>query len=184
MTLVVRRPEPKDASALGAVHVRAWQAAYRGGLMPDDYLDALSAPDRAAMWERALGNEPRPRAARLVAEDDGDVIGFALVGPADHDDAVGELYAINVDPDHWGAGAGGILLRAATAALRTAGFGHAVLWVHPGNARSRRFYRHHGWVDDGIERHEQVLDVHVAETRMSIDLAGEPVADPHPDTAV
>ena len=44
----VRPPTPADAAALGAVHVLAWQAAYRGGLVPDEHLDALSSEARAA----------------------------------------------------------------------------------------------------------------------------------------
>ena len=68
--------------------------------MPDDYLDALSAVERAAMWQRSLESEPRPRSSRLVAETDGGgVVGFILVGPADADldSTVGEIYAINVE---------------------------------------------------------------------------------------
>jgi hypothetical protein len=38
---VIRQPTVDDADALGRTHVRAWQAAYRGGLMPDEYLDSL-----------------------------------------------------------------------------------------------------------------------------------------------
>lgn len=37
----VRTARPTDAAAMGALVVRAWQAAYRG-LMPDDYLDGLT----------------------------------------------------------------------------------------------------------------------------------------------
>ncbi|HUF94538.1 MAG TPA: hypothetical protein VMO52_00495 [Acidimicrobiia bacterium] len=49
-----RTPEVRDAADLGSVHVRAWQAAYRGGLMPDEYLESLSAEQRAEMWRTAL----------------------------------------------------------------------------------------------------------------------------------
>ena len=71
----VRRATVADAPAMGRLHVRAWQAAYRGH-MPDDYLDGLRAEERAAGWERALGRH-RPRGAILVAERDGEVVGFA-----------------------------------------------------------------------------------------------------------
>jgi hypothetical protein len=80
---VIRRPEPRDADHLGSVHIRARQAAYRGGLMPDDYLEGLSAIDRASMWRDALGNELRPRRTRLVAEAHGwTLMGFAIVAAA------------------------------------------------------------------------------------------------------
>lgn len=162
----VRDARPEDAAVLGRVHVRAWQRAYRG-LMPDAYLDGLSADERAATWVQGLARAPRPRTARLVAEVDGRVAGFAVVGPADGeaDAAKGELYAINVDPDVWGRGAGRALLAAATDRLRTAGFAEAVLWVVPGNARACAFYEAAGWSADGAERDEEVLGVTTPEVR-------------------
>jgi ribosomal protein S18 acetylase RimI-like enzyme len=164
----VRDPRLDDAPALGALHVRAWQRAYRGGLMPDDYLDGLSAEDRVALWRDALATDPGPRAARFVAEDDdGAVVGFVVVGPVggDADADEGEVYALNVDPDVWGRGAGRALLESGVAHLRAAGFGRAVLWVHPGNQRARAFYRAAGWLADGAMRHEEVLGVSVPEYR-------------------
>ena len=52
--VTVRRGRVADAPAMGRLHVRAWQAAYRGH-MPDDYLDGLRAAERAAGRERTLG---------------------------------------------------------------------------------------------------------------------------------
>ena len=57
------------------------------------------------------------------------------------------------------------------AALSDFGFSKAMLWVHPGNERARRFYEAHGWVDDGVERQQTVIDVEVPEVRYSLDLA-------------
>jgi hypothetical protein len=45
--ITVRHATVGDAPALGRVHVRAWQAAYRGH-KPDDYLDGLRPEERAA----------------------------------------------------------------------------------------------------------------------------------------
>jgi GNAT superfamily N-acetyltransferase len=172
MTLEIRSPEVGDAEALGRVHVRAWQAAYIGGLMPDDYLDSLSEAAHASMWQTSLENPPWPRATRLVATDGDEVIGFALVGPAGGDEhsGIGEVYAINVDPDHWGTDAGAALMNVAIHALRTNGFASAVLWVHPDNQRARRFYTKGGWIDDEIERRQEVLGVEVPEARLSLTL--------------
>ncbi|MDJ0770272.1 MAG: GNAT family N-acetyltransferase [Ilumatobacter sp.] len=173
MEHVVREPTVDDADALGRVHVRAWQAAYRGGLMPDDYLDGLDEQERASMWRSGLERPPRARSLRLVGESaSGNVVGFIVVGPADGDPAarVGELFAINVDPDEWGGGLGPALIERGVAALHRFGFDQAVLWVHPGNERARRFYAARGWIDDGVERHQTVLGVEVPEVRYSIDL--------------
>jgi ribosomal protein S18 acetylase RimI-like enzyme len=161
--VTVRPATAADAPAMGRLHVRAWQAAYRGH-MPDGYLDGLRAEDRAAGWERALGVE-RPRGVVLVAERDGEVVGFATVGPAEDPEGAGELYAINVDPAHWGTGAGRALLEAAQAELARLGFDETVLWVLPANARARRFYELAGWASDGTERTVDVLGVTVPEVR-------------------
>jgi ribosomal protein S18 acetylase RimI-like enzyme len=167
MGYLVREPVVADAEALGVVHVRAWQEGYRGGLMPDEFLDALSEEDRAEMWRRGLDAGLPPRHRRFVADDAGTLIGFIVVGPADGDSnaVVGEVFSLNVDPDHWGRGAGGLLLVVATAALLDMGFGSAVRWVHRDNARARRFYERHGWSPDGEERDAEVIDITVPEVR-------------------
>jgi hypothetical protein len=43
--LSVRAATPDDAAAVAGVHVRSWQAAYRG-LIADAYLDGLNPDDR------------------------------------------------------------------------------------------------------------------------------------------
>jgi len=159
----VRRATAADAPAMGRLHVRAWQAAYRGH-MPDEYLDGLRAEERAAGWERSLGRE-RPRGAVLVAERDGEVVGFAALGPSPDPEGAGELFSINVDPDHWGTGAGRALLEATQEELARLGFGETVLWVLPANARARRFYERAGWTCDGTERTVDALGVTVPEVR-------------------
>jgi ribosomal protein S18 acetylase RimI-like enzyme len=159
----VRPATVADAPAMGRLHVRAWQAAYRGH-MPDDYLDGLRADERAAGWERALGRE-RPRGAVLVAERAGEVVGFAALGPSPDPEGAGELFSINVDPNHWGTGAGRALLEAAQEELARLGFAETVLWVLPANARARRFYERAGWASDGTERTVDVLGVTVGEVR-------------------
>ena len=164
--MCVRDAFATDAAAMGRVHVAAWQVAYRG-LMPDAYLDGLSAEDRARMWREALSAPPRPRSARFVSERGVDVVGFITVGPAagDEDAVEGEVYALNVEPGRWGVGVGRALLDAGTAHLRAAGFAQALLWVVPGNARARAFYEAAGWRADGAERDDEVLGVRVAELR-------------------
>jgi len=45
----IRHARRGDADEVARVHVRAWQAAYRG-LLPDAYLDALRPEDRAGYY--------------------------------------------------------------------------------------------------------------------------------------
>lgn len=169
--IVVRDAEVADVPAIGLPHVLAWQHAYRG-MMPDEYLDGLQVADRVAMWEQTLSASPPP--PLLVVEVDGELAGFAVFGPervaADPaDDATsagdGELYAINLHPDHWGRGAGRTLLRAATRRLAELGFAEAVLWVIVDNQRARGLYESEGWVDDGAVVDDEVLGAPVREMR-------------------
>ena len=173
MQYVVRFPDAADADAMGSVHARAWRAAYSGGLMPDESLDSLSVQFRADMWRKQLVEPVADRSARLVVEDAaGVVVGFARTGPEEHDDAAagGELYAINVDPDSWGTGAGRVLHDAALDALRDAGFKRAVLWVLPENQRARHFYENLGWQTYNVERIATIRGFEVPEVRYSLKL--------------
>ncbi len=104
----------------------------------------------------------------LVAERDGEVVGFAAAGPSPDPQGAGELYAINVDPDHWGGGAGRALLGAAQAELDRMGFAESVLWVLPGNARARRFYEREGWTSAGAPPFDPGFGLDLVEYRRDL----------------
>jgi GNAT superfamily N-acetyltransferase len=163
--LVIRAADGSDATAMGAVHVRAWQSGYRG-VMPDAYLDALSAEERAEMWRSILGGHDGSPV--LVAVLDGEVVGFATLGAErteDEPSTSGELYAMNLDPDVWGRGIGRALLHRATEELVGLGFPEAVLWVVPENQRARALYESEGWRPDGAVASEEILGVTVTDIR-------------------
>lgn len=169
--LVVRSAETGDADAMGLLHVRAWQSAYRG-VMPDAYLDGLQAEERVAMWRGRISRTELP--SLLVAELAGDVVGFAAFGHAqgEPDSAgVGQLYALNLEPVHWGKGIGRALLHEVTSALAAMMFREAVLWVVPENARARALYESEGWTEDGGVQTEDVLGATVTEIRYRRQLA-------------
>jgi GNAT superfamily N-acetyltransferase len=151
--LVVRDAVPDDALAVAGVHVRSWQAGYRG-LFPDDFLDALRPEDRARRY--ALGSSDPADPQTLVALQDGELAGFATVGPCRdaYCAGAGEIYAVYVDPPHWGTGVGRRLMDVACARLRENGHSDGVLWVLDGNVRAERFYRARGWEPDGASRLE------------------------------
>ena len=79
----VRMPTVEDADALGRVHARAWQAAYRGGLVPDEHLDTFTEEARAAMWRERLEGQPLAGSCFVATAEDGAVVGFIVVGRAD-----------------------------------------------------------------------------------------------------
>ncbi len=159
--------------AVARVHVRSWQAGYRG-LLPDAYLDGLRPEERAARYNFASENVRDP--VTIVAVDDGGVIrGFATTSPARDLDVPddGELCALYVDPEWWGRGVGRALIGAARAAAFEMGFRNAVLWLLAGNARADRFYRMDGWASDGLSRSDTVWGAAVNEVRYRRALTGE-----------
>ena len=155
----VRQARLADADALGHVHVRAWQEAYRG-VMPDDFLDGLDPAQRAQMWRDRL-RAPEPGIEVLVAIEGGAVVGFAVIGPlrGGSPESTGELQAINLAPATWRRGIGSRLLTAAQERLAELGYDRALLWVAVDNERARRFYEQHGWSPTGERRSEDVLGV-------------------------
>jgi GNAT superfamily N-acetyltransferase len=167
----IRDATPDDALAIARVHVRAWQAAYRG-LIADEFLDGLRPEDRAATYTLGSGDPTAPRT--FVAEADGEIRGFATTGPCRDVDAreAGELYALYVDPPRWRTGTGRILLDHAGERLREEGFGVAVLWVLRGNEGAERFYESAGWLRDGAEREEQPYGIVSNVVRMRRSLTG------------
>ena len=156
-------------------HLRTWQVAYRGQL-PDDFLDALSSTidRRTEFWARSIREAPAHRQHQLVATDGEGIVGFVTFGPRDDepgDQGTGELYAIYVDPDHWGGGYGRALFAAAERGLHDAGFSEAILWVLETNERARRFYEIAGWRPDGGQKTEHRGDVELREVRYRRRLA-------------
>lgn len=106
---------------------------------------------------------------QLVAVDGDRVVGFVTFGPLEpvEDPTVGELYAIYLDPDHWGHGDGRALMSAAERGLRDNGYAAATLWVLETNARARRFYEIAGWSADGGRRTEHRGEIELREVRYS-----------------
>lgn len=159
--VMVRPARTDDALAVAGVHVRSWQAAYRG-LLPDAYLDGLRPEERMTRYTFDSDDPVVPHT--VVAVDSGVLCGFATTGRCEDPEApgAGELQALYVDPSSWGAGSGRTLIEEARSRLGELGFTTAVLWVVVGNERARRFYRLDGW-EDGV-RHDVVWDVPVDET--------------------
>jgi ribosomal protein S18 acetylase RimI-like enzyme len=153
----IREAVPADAEPLGRIHVRAWQAAYRGQLS-DDYLDGLSVEERTEQWRASLDGQ-RAAWRTWVLDEGGDVVGWATTGPsedADADDRTGEVFAIYLHPERVGTGVGCTLFAHAVQDLWERGFRTATLWVLETNERARRFYEAAGWSADGTTTAERV----------------------------
>lgn len=160
-----------DCDRVSEIRIRGWQTAYRG-LMPQSFLDALSVTEDAER-RRARFAQGDGSVVNLVAEQDGEVVGWAAHGPyregerRTHD---AELYALYVAPGHAGTGIGRTLL--AEAIRRTVAGGHrrVYLWVLKENTHARRFYERAGFHADGTEEPFEVEGVAVPEVRYVRDL--------------
>lgn len=157
MTANVRDASIDDAAGIAKVRVQTWRTAYRG-LVPQSVLDRMDvqreAERRVELWEE---HHADARRHELVAVADGEVVGWAMCGPAyDRVEGVtGELYAIYAMQDRWSRGVGHALLAESERRLAADGHERAYLWVLAGNERAATFYEQHGWHEDGGEKVEQ-----------------------------
>jgi len=138
----VRRATVEDAEAIERIRVDTWRATYRG-LLPDGLIDQLQ-PNVERRRER-LRSLP-PSELNFVAEEGGDVVGYAFAGPerAHDPEYAGEVYAIYVLPQHQRKGHGRALVRACARELAARGMGSLLIWVLRENMIGRRFYERLG----------------------------------------
>jgi ribosomal protein S18 acetylase RimI-like enzyme len=140
----IRRGSRDDAGEVARIHVEATRAAYRD-IYTVEYLDGLSIEDRARRWiEKDRGHLAIGDPFGVFVAFDNDVmIGFADVGPAD-EKAVAELYAIYLDPDYIGKGAGKALQEACADYAAGNGFEAMTASVLSRNSLARAFYERTG----------------------------------------
>ncbi len=136
--MFIRRATADDAEAIAWVPVASWRATY-AGLVPDEFLAALSVEQRAARWRQAVA--PERQSYLVVAEDEGAVIGFAVGGPEREGDATytGELYAIYLLAEQKGRGVGRALVKEIARELQRRGLSSMLVWVLAENP-ARKFY--------------------------------------------
>ena len=168
---VLRRATGTDAATVAAMHVRAWQTAYRG-IVPDPFLDNLDVVARAGRYafDRSGPGDPET----WIAVDGEDVVGMVSVSRSRDEDlpGLGEVQALYVAPDRWRSGAGSALMTKAGQLLADAGFTEAFLWVLEGNARGRGFYEAGGWEADGRVKTVEIGGRDLVEVRYRRRLAG------------
>jgi RNA polymerase sigma factor (sigma-70 family) len=147
--MIIRPAGPEDALGIATIHVEAWRVAWRG-IVPDEYLRALSIEQRHAGWRQIL----EAGESVWVAEDEDKTVGWisaARSRDVDASQSTGEIWAVYVHPDHWGKGVGRALYAAAEEELRRQGFTDVTLWVLKDNERAQHFYVSTGLVRDACE---------------------------------
>jgi GNAT superfamily N-acetyltransferase len=161
----IRLATGDDALAVETIRVHGWRRAYRH-VLPADELDAMPIDPRR--WRPRLATPPHGWTT-FVADDGGEVVGFASVGPSRDEHGLGELYAIYVEPERWSTGAGRALLERAEQQLRCE-YASATLWVLEDNPRARHFYERAGWSPDGARKAEERWGVRAPELRYRKEL--------------
>jgi GNAT superfamily N-acetyltransferase len=138
----IRTALSKDAVEIARIHVEAWRDAY-AALLPPEYLARMDPRIEAARWNRAAGSRLENT---LVADADGEVAGYAIIGPArgQQTQPAGEIYALYVETDWREQGVGRALVEAAFDRFRKRGLGEAVIWCLEGNFAARGFYQRCG----------------------------------------
>jgi GNAT superfamily N-acetyltransferase len=145
---------PGDALDLAQVHVRAWRETYPG-MLPQTYLDRLSAEAHAARWTWRLKHGEE---ITLAAEGPDGLVGYASGdamtrrGPAAADCEITTLYVLRRAQ---GIGVGRALMTGLARTLAARGAGSMIIWVLRDNLRARGFYEAMGGAPAG-ERLERV----------------------------
>jgi ribosomal protein S18 acetylase RimI-like enzyme len=181
---VIRPASLSDAPAIADVQVAASRVAY-AGVLP---LESLTVDDREATW-RSILEAVAGDSFTLVAEVDGEVVGFCdVAAPSRDKDATrttAEIASIYVNPARWRCGVGRLLLGEAFARLsQHSAWREVTLWVLSGNYRARAFYHALGFAPDGAESPHAATggaeSVHAAtgqsEIRLRATLSSKPTA--------
>jgi mycothiol synthase len=132
-----------DAAAVLAVN----NAAFAGHAEQGNWTETLFAARRREPWF-----DPH---WLLVAERDGDVVGFNWLRrhPATHrDPEMGEIYVIGVAPHAHGEGIGRMLVRAGLARIVESGVHTALLYVAADNAAAIALYQSLGFTVTRVDR--------------------------------
>ncbi len=150
-----------DARSISTIYHASTQSAYQD-VMPEAPIYSRLLDRLEPFWVQKLTIPPAKEQRLLVAEHEGQVVGFVEIGTANYPEEVatedtGELHFLFVAPDFMGGGIGHLLLARATELFHEDGYRQAMLWVFSRNLRARRFYESQGWSTDGVERPDPAL---------------------------
>ncbi|WP_414657385.1 N-acetyltransferase family protein [Deinococcus sp. VB343] len=165
----IRRAEVTDAPAIAAIHVQSWRETYTGLIAPDflsRMTDESARQNREKSWQATIS---QGREDVFVAEQGGEVVAFASVGPArDHPGYASELMTLYSLQRVQRQGIGQSLLRAVMEQVRGQGGKNLALWVLASNP-TRQWYAAQGAREAG-----EKVDGELVEVRMVWDTFPNP----------
>ncbi|MCV2350448.1 GNAT family N-acetyltransferase [Paucibacter sp. Y2R2-4] len=175
--MLIRTAIPSDVEAIARVHVATWKQAY-SHILPAEFLAKLPVEKRRSMWAKSVA-EDLPHV--LVAELDGEVVGFSAIGPCRDEGSSSsdfEIWAIYLSPSHWSLGLGRELWEASRTVAANRGASSVSLWVFADNERAIRFYQKAGFtVDNGSRKTFEFGGIQLQEVRCVRRLDGEPAIE-------
>ena len=138
-----RTAVPADAEAVAALHTDSWQRHYRVAFT-DAYLDGEVPQQQRRRWTKRLA-APDPRARTILAELDGNVVGFAhtVLGDDPTWGALLDNLHVQYGLKRHGIGTRLLALTAQTVLAETPESG-LYLWVLEQNTGARAFYTARG----------------------------------------
>jgi GNAT superfamily N-acetyltransferase len=143
-----RRATGADIDRIARIHVDGWRSAYTG-LIDESALAERTVDRRKTEWAELFAGTVYPDHLVYVMEVDGEVAGFARVGPSDDSDverkATLNVFALYLDPGLTGQGFGRLLLDHVLERAKSSGYSLATLYVLVENERARSFYEKLGW---------------------------------------
>ena len=149
---MLREGRPQDAEAIENIRIAAWQTAYRN-FMPMTYLSNLNPLQNIEALRTRLSSH-HPNFAASVAEEDGIVVAFSILGKPRYEapcDTI-ELWALNVLPEYWRMSIGKRLLTRAITSATESGFKKIELWCIKDNRPARGAYADAGFLPAGAKR--------------------------------
>lgn len=157
MAVVTRQVAEGDIPRLGEMHSAVWTELY-AGILPPDVLASLDPATMTALWGRFISRGAEY--VQYVAELDGQIIGFAGVGPGREPgyELGRELYFIYVAPEYRRASIGKALLKTADVDY---------LWIAEANRATQAFYRKQKFFPDSVRRIGSLFGTELPEIRMA-----------------
>jgi GNAT superfamily N-acetyltransferase len=140
MTVTLRHARADEAEALARLQEASAVEGFSNVFPPGRY--PFPRDEVLASWHELLGAD---EVVALVAEDDAELLGFAVVRPE-------WLERLYTHPSAWGRGVGSRLHDEAIELIRGFGSSRCSLWVLEANERARSFYEHRGWRLNGDTR--------------------------------
>lgn len=143
----VREAKIADVAEMARVRVDTWKAAYRG-IVPDDYLDALSYEKTETNWRKFLFEEKSSSFSFVAETPEGEIVGVAIAGPVRpaEDEFKGEIYVLYVLPQLQHQGYGRALMNACAQRLCDFQLTPILLWTLEQNPARKFYEKLHGIV--------------------------------------